>query len=261
MHDLAEQLPESVARAFQSRLYLLATVEHVTFSASTDMDDFGPMSAHETWAVFDEQGHVWGMIPDLVWQGWYGGDIPSVMGIHTVPIMLPPGCYQLSNGKPVTGRSVTATVRVVGCLVTLTGAVTAHRLTDALDHTPMKEHVTATFPLNASGTKLPVATVHSEIELKEALASHQEMVQIATRVRLPRIQFHNTYWPPSQRTANTIAELVYAYEAGEAPDPHNLTLAELEGEDLSVVFEPIMKSHPAAPLFARPDDQSGKGSA
>ena len=253
LQDLAQQLPESVARAFQSTLYLVATVEKLLFTEGNDSEDHGPSTPSEWWALFDEQGQFWGMIPDVIWQAWVRGDIPSAMGTYTVPIGLPPGWHQLANGKPVTDRSITATVRVVGYLVTLSGTVTAHRLTNAVDQTPMKYRTTATFPLDAASTKLPVVTVQSEAELQELLAGHQEMVQVTARVRLPRIQFKSTYWPPSQRVMHTIVERVRAFEAGEGPDPQTLSLAEIEGDDLSVVFEPIMREHPASPLFARPD--------
>lgn len=84
---------------------------------------------------------------------------------------------------------------------------------------------------------------------------------LATRVQLPRILFKSTYWPPSQRVSNTIVERVRAFEAGEGPDPETLSLAEIEGDDLSAVFEPIMRVHPASPLFAQAagDDHSREG--
>jgi hypothetical protein len=248
LRDLTQELPESVARAFQSSLYLLAVVEQVLF---TTEQDHGPQAPHEWWVLFDERGQPWGMLPDAIYQAWLRGDIPSTMGTYTAPIGLPPGWHQLANGKPVTDRSITATVRVVGYLVTLSGTVTAHRLINAADQVPMKGHITARFAPDAASATLPVVTVQSDEELQELLAGHQEMVQVATRVRLPRIQFRASYWPPSQRVWNLIVERVRAFEAGEGPDPQTLSLEELEGDDLSAVFEPIAEGHPASPLFAR----------
>jgi hypothetical protein len=125
----------------------------------------------------------------------------------------------------------------------------------------MKERVTATFAPDAASTKLPVVTIQSEDELQELLAGHQEMIQVAVRVRLPRIQFKSTYWPPSQRVWNAIVERARAFEAGEGPDLQTLGLADLEGDDLSVVFETIAQGHPASPMFARHrgDDHSREG--
>jgi hypothetical protein len=120
LRDLMRELPEAVARAFQSSLYLLARVEGVAGSAELESV---PLTEAEMWVVFDEQGHLWGTIPDVIWQGWHAGNIPAVMGTYSVPLVLPPGCYQLSNGKPVTGRSLIATVHVMGCLVTLSRTV------------------------------------------------------------------------------------------------------------------------------------------
>jgi hypothetical protein len=51
------------------------------------------------------------------------------------------------------------------------------------------------------------------------------------------------FWPPSERVAKIIKERLEAFEHGSSSDPRPFAFAELEGTDLSVVWEPIAEEY------------------
>lgn len=86
----------------------------------------------------------------------------------------------------------------------------------------------------------------AEEELREYLGDPEAPRVIVGRLRMPRIRLSATWWPPSEHAMGKVVGLMQAYEAGEIPDPRPLKFDEVEGTDLSTMFEPIWGGHPAA---------------
>jgi hypothetical protein len=63
------------------------------------------------------------------------------------------------------------------------------------------------------------------------------------RFRLPRVRFYSLYWPLSERAIRKLAAMAPKwYEEGRKATDEEL--AEIEGSDLSTVWEPIWEKSP-----------------
>jgi hypothetical protein len=120
-----------------------------------------------------------------------------------------------------------------------------YRLENAITGATERERFQASFSSPLHGTH-HLKTIASEEQLEQEICK-PAMIAIANRIRLPRINFWNTfYWPLSKRVMKIITERMRAFEAGSLPDPRPFHILELEGADLSAVFEPISLPEPAS---------------
>jgi tetratricopeptide (TPR) repeat protein len=247
-----DRLSSAISDAFQYHIYLLAQIKNI---ALTNEIESIPDSDH--FLLFhDEEGKVWGTVPDLVWNKWNEGEPPSVIGEHLLEINVPPNWYQLVNGKRVPVISITATIQVIGLMVKLTGSSSRHALLNAEDKSVDRWQVGASFDLpKESGASLPVTTIETEEELK-ALIEKPASFKITARIRLPRIQAGAIYWPPSERVAKIAAESLNKYKAGELSALEPFDFVEVEGTNLKTVYEPVWGGYQGmgVPVVVTKDD-------
>lgn len=232
-----ERLAAAISEAYQSVIYLLASVE--SLSVVNDVESVA-MSG-ETIVFYDDSGVICATVPDMLWQMWGDGRIPRDLGVHHVELTLDPSWHSVVDGKRSQPHSVAADVRVVGLVVTVTGESRLHQLVDASNQSPHKTRIELAFPPIQG--ELPVLTVQSDGELELAI-DHGASVSVSVgRIPLPRIVLFRMYWPPSERLAETMEGLVAAYLAGEGPDPSKLGLGDIEGTSLNSQWDPIWQGH------------------
>lgn len=233
LNEITQALPEAIAQATQSILVLMLIAHDVAFSNFA----YRPMSETEAFSLFGDDGQPRGTVLDLVWQRWFRGEVPAVIGEHQLSLEVPKGWHQMVDGQPVFIIEMNVKVQVVGLLVAIHGKVIGHALVNAANRTTERTQFSTVF--DDQSTSYPVTRITTEAELDEVLAKlHSEgfSIQIG-RIMAPRIQFWNLLWPPSERAKAIVEERMQAFEAGEGPDPRPFNLAETEGTDLSVLFE------------------------
>lgn len=244
----SERIAAAVSEAYQSLIYLLASVESLNV-----MNDVASVDTSGDLLVFyDESGVACATVPDLLWQMWTDGRIPRELGAHPVKVAIDPNWHSVVNGVRTVPHSVTASVRVVGLVVTVAGESSMHQLIDAGDQSPQKTQIHAAFA--PSEGELPVTTAQTEDELEQALDHGGAFSLSVGRFALPRIVLFRMYWPPSERLANTMERLVASFLAGEGPHPSTLGLDEIEGTSLNAQWDPVWQGH----RFYR-DDSDGAG--
>ncbi len=236
-----EHLLNSIADAFQSTIYLLLEVMNVTVTSEAP-----PANASDPIGLFGfytENGKLAVLLPDLIWQMWYSGQLPDALGEHEVNLPLPSNLHQKVNGRVVETQALKATVRVIGLVVTLKGKTQEYTLVNAADEAI--ERVMTDVSFEAVESKLPVTAISSEDQLREYLSRPGAVQLTLDRMKLPRIVYGYLYWPPSERVMKRLKEHWHAFENGELSEPPIFTLQELEGTELRTAWDPIWEDHPA----------------
>lgn len=80
-----DSLSESVCQAFQSLVYLLASIAEIRVENDV-------AQAKNDWQMLvfcNEDEHPYTTIPDLVWQEWISGRLPDDIGLHHHTIEIP----------------------------------------------------------------------------------------------------------------------------------------------------------------------------
>ncbi len=232
-----EGLSNSIAEAFQSVVYLLATVDSIHITNNVPNPE-----PHEIEIFYNDEGKVCGSISDLIWQNWLNGKPPSSIGEHVLEITVSSEWHQIINGKVEPVHSIKAVIRIIGLVLTLTGQVRKYILLNASDMKIERSQVNVLFDMPK--LKQPVTIIYAESQLKEFM-DRQEAVQVTIgRIRLPRILNGPVYWPPSERAARKVIELMQAFEAGKIPDPRPFNFTEIEGTDIRTIWEPIWQEKP-----------------
>ena len=234
-----DRLSSQILRAMQSVIHCLLSVTRWEIRNSS----YSPMAAQDALSLIAPDGQKQYLLPDMVWRLWVDAKIPLELANREFILQLPSGWYQLDNDQRVPIESVAIETRVTGLMLMFQGQATRHILLGVPGETIEKVRINASFA-RPSGS-LTLTTVASEEELDQVLRSHQTDLMAITRFRLPRIHIGPAYWPPSERTALAIAERMRAFEAGDIPDPRPLNFAEIEGTDLSSMWEPIWPGHAA----------------
>jgi hypothetical protein len=121
--------------------------------------------------------------------------------------------------------------------------VTQHTLINALDNQLEKQRIDAKFDF--SQERYQVKTFCAESELAAFLEESGTFQVTIGRFRCPRINAGSCYWPPSERALTAIGELMQAYQKGEIPDPRPIDFAQIEGQDISKIWEPMWSGHPS----------------
>lgn len=235
------RLSAEVTKAFQSMVYLFAEI--VKFQVQNELssvEDFAELSI-----LYDAEGNPQTTIPDMAWRAWVDGSAPSELGEHELRFEVPEGWRNIADGRTSPVGPLSATIRVAGFVVTFSGEARRHTLFDAANKQPERSRTSVSFD-GSTAPGYPVRGFEAEEDLREYLGNPEAPRTIVGRLRMPRIRLSATYWPPSERTTKKMVDLMQAYEAGEIPDPRPLKFDEVEGTDLSTMFEPIWGGHPAA---------------
>jgi hypothetical protein len=193
----------------------------------------------------DEDGNVAGTLLDLIWAKWRDREIPYSLGDHQIELDIPPTWRWIVGDLPVTSTA-SAEVSVAAIVVTEIGTATRVALYDAQSGEFDRGRVDVDF----SEFREPptVTTVLSEDDLAKVLAREGIASIVVGRVPLPRIRY-NIYWPPSERVIKELTRLADQAVAQGRWRPGilgEIPFEEIEGTDLSVMWEPIWREHPAA---------------
>jgi hypothetical protein len=226
-----------VAGAFQAIVFLLPVVTNITVVDNDESADAEPMPF-----FVDSQGNRQGWMPDLIWQDWLSGTLPSSLGDHELPLTLPSGWQAMRGGRVLAVTTMAARIRVLGLVISLSGQAEQYSLLDEIAGNIEKTSLNVAFDIPSG--KYPVATFHTEDELASFLNT-SAVVKVVQRIRLPRINCPPILWPPSERVHKSLLERFRLFQEGKASwDPSLSNFAGIEGNDLQDVFEPIWENHP-----------------
>jgi hypothetical protein len=239
LQDVSKDLPEVVKTAYQSKIYLQLTIINVQISN----DIPSATLAGEMLFFRDEAGKVSGTVADLVWKEWISGKLTSQIGNHEVSLALPSDWRQIVDGRVAKVSGIKVTYQVAGYAITFPGTVSKYNLINAGDNNVEKSQTVARFP-QPSGT-YPTVYFKSEEELTSFKNEVKGIGVFIGRFRLPRIVWYATYWPPSKKAIQKLNEkLIESLRKGEEFDLSKISLIEIEGGDLSAIWEPIVEDHP-----------------
>lgn len=248
-----DRLESEVFEAFQSVVYLLMTVRGITIE-----NEAQSLHSQDALVLYDENGTQRGMVPDLIWAMWRDGELPEEWGIHEVPVKVPTGWFWMKAGNRIESTA-TATVQLMGLILTFKGTATRHSLRDADSSEVLRSHISSLFYIPHGSA--PVTLVETEEDLETVIQQDGVVTVFLGRHRLARILvLSKCFWPPSDRALQKIAQ--HAYTAARKGDIalaslQNLTFLDIEGSNLSRAWDPISPSHPAStqsrwPLKSRP---------
>jgi hypothetical protein len=249
LKDITSTLPFLVREAFQSLIYLLATVTGMNVRSSVREGN-----TSEILFFRNEKGELVGAVPDLIWQDWKNGKIPPSLGNHTIKLTLPENWHQIVAGQTATVYEISATVKVTGHVISFPGTVQQYSLINALSEEAERFQLQAKF--DPPSGRYPVDMFDSEKDLQRHLDQMGPLRLSIGRFRIPRVVFNNIFWPPSKSSVEKMAAFVKDFEAGKGTSLQTITFSEIEGDDLSKAWEPIWDEHPAAKA-TRPNKDSG----
>lgn len=233
-----DHLSEAISKAYQYTVFLLPVVKEICFVT-------GEPKASELPGFQNENGDICGLLPDLVWFQWQGGQIPAVIGEHKIQLPIPSGWQPIVDGKLTQLLAPsTATIEIVGIVLKLTGKARWHSLIDMYDQKTDKFRLDVDFNIQRlQGKRVTFKHFFTEEKLRAWMEKHGD-IRLVSRQKLPRIQLLNKfYYPMSERVAGIVMNRLIAYDAGQIPDPSIFIFNELEGSEMKNVWEPIWKGH------------------
>lgn len=243
----SDRLSAAVRQALQSVVHLLLDVKEVSITSNVDVIQSDALGL--LWFRNDE-GNVCGCVMDIIWQRWQSNDPPSALGLYKLNLKVPSG-WRCIIGVEEVVVSITATVRVIALVIMLPGYAEDFILSHAASGIVERIGVRSSFDLGSGS--YPVTAVDSEAALDHLLGQGPDVQVTVGRVRLPRIRRGPSYWPPSERVAHRLFEHWRAtVEDGLSSSPPSFE--DLEGLDMSTVWEPIWSEHPAAKDTTSPID-------
>lgn len=239
LKDVTDNISDEVKGAFQSLIYLLATIATVNISVSEE----SPKPSGVSMFFFNDEGKICGSIGDLVWELWQKGKIPPEIGMHEIDLELPKTWKKNNDNQELIFNRITAKILVTGHVITVEGTLKKYDLVNPKNEGVEKWQVKAKFPPPFG--KHVVKEFHNEEDLEKYFMSKGGITLIAGRLRLPRIKWAAFYWPPSLKAiANFQKVLDVAAEQGKTIDWTTFPFNEIEGTDLSAAYEPIWEGHP-----------------
>ena len=135
---------------------------------------------------------------------------------------------------------------VTGHVISVSAVLKQHNLIDASDKTVKRWQVEAKFPSPIG--KHTVTDFKDEAELEKYFTTRKGVTLVSGRLKLPRIRWGASYWPPSRKALTKIQELMdNATNNGKEFDWTKFPFDEIEGMDLSAAYEPIWEGHPYEP--------------
>jgi tetratricopeptide (TPR) repeat protein len=227
------RLASEVTEAFQFNVFLLGEVTKFVLTNSVSTQEY----AGQFLIFSDDNERPRGIVPDLIFSRWQQGEPPSKIGEYDLTLDVPQGWNQFFGGKPEPVQALSATVRVTGLIVSLSGKTTHHTLIDPVTQKVDRSRVQAQFEIpQDKKVELPVKAVHTEEELAK-FTRRNGGVRVMTRIRLPRIRCGAMFYPPSERVRNMMLERGKGLFSGEVNDIPSFTFEETEGSDLRRVWE------------------------
>lgn len=236
----ADRLAVQIHEAFQSLIFLDLGVKSITVTSQSTSGD--PL---DLLFLRDQDGNYTGGIIDLIWAQWRDGGISRQFGEHEVTLEIPDSWRWVIEGKTMPSTA-SAIVKVVGHVITIRGKAERWVLRDAVTGMVDRSRITASF--DDERTSFPAKIVETEEELESELSQNALARIVTGRMPLPRIRYH-MYWPPSVRVLLELKRRTDKLMLQGQWYPgvlEHVAFEELEGTDLSTVWEPIWPAHPAA---------------
>jgi len=233
-----DRLSVELQAAFQAVVYLLPVVGAEVEAQVAHTEFPGQMMV-----FYDQSGNTCGTVLDLIWERWQEGHPPSSIGEHRYKLEIPSGWHQVVDGEANLVKGITAIVQVQGLVITIPGQSSHHLLVDAKDQKVERFGTSVSF--DTSKSKYRVRTFTSEDELNKFIEDQPEDVKLTMgRIRVPRVRYGPLFWPPSKRVAGVLSGLTEDYITGKITELRTEDLAGIEGNDLSVAWEPIWSGYP-----------------
>jgi hypothetical protein len=234
-------LEHAVRKALQSLIYLLLSVESI--SITNNIPDVKTNSGDMLF-FRDKDGNVVGGIADLIWNYWNNGKIPITLGRHKIELNIPNGWLQVINGQIAEVKNITTVVCVRAHVITFLGDLQHYSLRNSISSEEEKFLLSAKF--QPPEGMYEVHVFEKEDELLAYLTTSEGINISIGRFPLPKIQYGPLYWPPSKKSIDHIWNLFkQTIESGSEFDISKMNLSDIEGSDLSAIWEPIWSEHPA----------------
>ncbi|MBL8076615.1 MAG: restriction endonuclease [Anaerolineales bacterium] len=239
LKDVTSKLTSEVKKAYQSLIYLQATIATVNVSVANESDE-------PSLFFFDEKGKIRGSIGDLAWDAWLKGKIPYTLGTHEINLDLPKDWKQIHNEREIIFTKIKVSVLVTGYIITVEGKLKQYNLVDVNNETIEKWQVKAQFPPPFG--KHVVTEFHTEEDLDRYLVTRGGLTIVSGRLKLPKVRWASFYWPPSLKALDNFQKaLENAIAQGKTIDWITFPFNEIEGTDLSAAYDPIWEGHPYEP--------------
>ena len=134
-------------------------------------------------------------------------------------------------------------VSVNAVVLTLSGTLNQYQLINAKDGIIERDQIKALF--NPTPGNYLIHEFSTEQDLSSYLDKQQGIKLSLGRFRLPRIRWLSIYWPPSKKAMIALARIYKEKtEQGQSFDMLSVPLAEIEGDNLNAIWEPIIEDHP-----------------
>jgi Restriction endonuclease len=219
----SSRLSAELHNAVQYFIYLLLVVEKVELTNALQ-------STYDSMAFWDDTKKFCGFLSDLIVSKWRSGQIPSILGKHTLELKLPRGWHHLEEGKLTLPSRIAATVSVVAYLAEMKGKATEFKLKDAKTKEVEKFHLRADFDAeNNIIRSVSDMAILTDDDLRQRM-DPQSKASLENRVRLPKILYINHLEPVSKRLwAKFMKEVESDPDLSFVPDK-TPTFDELEGD-------------------------------
>jgi tetratricopeptide (TPR) repeat protein len=242
-----DRLTSEISKALQFNVYLLADVTSITITNKVATTKHGA----EFLVFCNQNKQLCGTVFDLIFDRWQKGEPPSVIGEYEFDLDVPKGWHQFVAGEAVQVLGARCAVKITGLVIEIAGKAQHHSLIDPVNNFAERSRIAVSFDTPEKGAALPVTAFSSESDLTGFL-KRDSLVQLVSRIRLPRILCGNIYYPFSER----VGRLMMASMREAEPPPISFT--GIEGTDLKTAFEkpwyPFFKL--GAPVLAM--DSSGE---
>lgn len=192
-----DRLSSALTDALQTTIFLLPVVASMTLFDEAARDK-APRSAIEA-TVKTVPQDLPGLVPVMnqLWELWTTGVVPTNVGEHHCFLRLPTR-FQVFRTEPVLRNGVLiATIQVQAVVFALTGQASVLSLINADTQRLERATLRAEFP-DLSGQKTSVV-FKTEEEVAAYLQANPNQQLLVGRVKVPRLVFQSTYWPPSQQ--------------------------------------------------------------
>ncbi|HNB35651.1 MAG TPA: restriction endonuclease [Anaerolineales bacterium] len=238
--DLSKNLATTILNSFQSVIYLLPSITNIHIR--NDYATGEAVSAGELFFFHNKKGELCGSVLDLVWKKWISGKIPETIGDNTIKFKLPTGWKQFIHGKEAKVKEIIVTLKTTGYGMAVPGTLTSYNLVNANDMTVHKTKVKVSF--SPPKEKVLLVKLNSEDDLHN-FEKETDPIIIRNRIKTPRIVFLSMYWPPSKSSLEKLVKIIWFSRKTKKPfDLQSIPLAEIEGDSLEKLWEPIIEDHP-----------------
>lgn len=245
-----DRLDSIKSEASQFSVFYLPQVAGISLTNNVDRID----NPGEIMLFFDEKGEFCGTILDLIWNRWREWTPVPEAGEHQLKLQVPTSWHQVINGKEESVISIDVTLQVWALVLKIPGKASHHTLNNARNNSFERGQINVDFEVPTEKTSLPLQSFRTEAEL-EAYLDSPELFRLTSRRPLPKIQHMDLFfYPMSQKVVSKLNEELKEIATGK--EPSRSTLMEIEGTDLSAMWEPHCENYPgkAVPVIVTTDE-------